>query len=203
MYNTYGVHYWICMEEKYGSFGAMLYRCWFLYRAWKMCSENCGTPALMSRGGRPLLGLANLGGKTPVIPMAMYKKEFITAKPMIKMIPKKMLSNRPGSTTPTKRVVCCWRLDHNDVLNWAGESLVTSGWPAIAFSINSRVANTTPLTVKSTRAKHSWLDTKWLEHILRRTDEILALSSVPLPDFIYRKRDLLTTRSTITKDYVE
>ena len=195
--HVHAVHYWI-LKYMHGVVQLWLvqcytvvYRWWFLYRAWKMCWENCGTlTALTSRGGRPRLGLANLGGKVPVIPMAMYKNEFKTAKPMIKMIPKKMLSNRPGSTTPTRRVGSCWRLlDHNNG-GRAGESLVTSGWLMITFSTDSStVQHTTALAVKSTSVKNTWLDTKWLERIMRTTSEIsLELNVSTRPDFIYSKR---------------
>jgi hypothetical protein len=51
------------------------------------------------------------------------------------------------------------------------------------------VQHTTALAVKSTSVKNTWLDTKWLERIMRTTSEIsLELNVSTRPDFIYSKR---------------
>ena len=107
-----------------------------LARAEKTLADHSGTESAIRDGRRFRVGLTNLGGRVPVTPNAMKRYEFKTAKPATRTIPRKMLSKRPGSTTPTRRVGPC-RPDHGDVKRM-GESRVTSAWPT--FSANTDAA---------------------------------------------------------------
>ena len=116
-----------------------------------------------------LLGLTNLCGKLPVTPRAMKRNELKTANPTTRTTPRKMLSKRPGSTTPTRRIGCAevnrdtWRLLNEFCDVKRGESLPTSAWPI--FSSNAMGA---VRTVKRTSVTTSWPNGEWLQRVMAK-----------------------------------
>ncbi len=125
-------------------------------------------------GDRFRLGITNLAGKLPVTPSAMNIKEFRTAIPTTSIIPRKMLSKRPGSTTPTRRVGCSWRLvDQSDLK--PGESLATSAWPI--FSFNRLCAPTqVPTPTKRKSVTTCGRNGKWLKRVMRAAVDAMILA---------------------------
>lgn len=80
---------------------------------------------------------------------------------MTRTTPRNMLSNRPGSTTPTRRSGSC----QVDDVRRSGESLLTSAWPTF-FKARLAVVKRTKTTSKRhttlNNRNMSWQTKKWL-----------------------------------------